>query len=275
MAQSVGNVYSSQATTISREQLKLVTTLVDPPACLLGGWAVHIWVNKRYQEEKGQSYIGSRDIDLGFPVNPDHGPEELQQSNIGRTFETFKDNGFYPSTFGFQKYFDAREAEELTEDEATVRPIHDIIAMRVDIQPDTQHSDAFKAAFGFQPPAEPLLSHAFDGISRPLNDFVEWKLPDDFGIVEFPLLAAMKTRSFPGRSKHHKQVKDLADLYALIWYIDDWQQTLTKAKTFVEEADRHTFKQALDPELITEAAELLGDEPGALQNVFDELAATA
>lgn len=38
--------------------------------CLIGGWAVYESVNKRPEEDKGRQYAGSKDIDIGFHMDP-------------------------------------------------------------------------------------------------------------------------------------------------------------------------------------------------------------
>jgi hypothetical protein len=228
-------------------------------------------VTENYREDKGTGYIGSRDIDLGFPVDPSATAEELQAGNIGTTFDALRYKGFYRSRSGFQKHFDSMTVEELTEDEASQLPMHQVVDMRVDIQPTITESETFNEAFGFQPPAEPLLKQAFDGASRPLTAFVDWDLPEAIRIVDHTLLAAMKIGSFPGRNKHHKKVKDLADLYALIWYAGEWQHTVEEARSFVEREDIDRFQASLEESLIDEAAVLLESSPDELRQVFDEI----
>jgi hypothetical protein len=39
--------------------------------CLLGGWAVFLNVDEDFLRTTGRSYVGSRDIDIGFGLKPD------------------------------------------------------------------------------------------------------------------------------------------------------------------------------------------------------------
>jgi hypothetical protein len=64
-------------------QLKIQT-------CLLGGWAVYYLVNQSFQKATGRSYIGSRDIDLGFHINMDWNQEQLQKLEFATTSKWLK-----------------------------------------------------------------------------------------------------------------------------------------------------------------------------------------
>jgi hypothetical protein len=53
------------------EALKALEVLSDKlpePFLLMGGWAVYITVNDSFLEEHGSTYLGSRDIDVGFHI---------------------------------------------------------------------------------------------------------------------------------------------------------------------------------------------------------------
>ena len=58
--------YAEAVTTLSEGELQDVIAVAEPPACLLGGWAVHLHVTDGFQEAHRRPYIGSRDIDLGI-----------------------------------------------------------------------------------------------------------------------------------------------------------------------------------------------------------------
>lgn len=59
-------MYEDKETEISYKYLREVIEHLGEPICLLGGWAVYFTVNNLFKDEKGHSYLGSRDIDLGF-----------------------------------------------------------------------------------------------------------------------------------------------------------------------------------------------------------------
>ena len=52
--------------------------------------------------------------------------------------------------------------------------------MDIDVIPDTTELDAFESAFGFRPPAEPLLEPVFsDQTGEPLEEHVDWSVSED------------------------------------------------------------------------------------------------
>lgn len=75
-------MYQDYETQISQDHLTAVFSQMKEPVCLLGGWAVYLTVNKRFNEANGRNYLGSRDIDLGFHINPKWPMEELKKSAL-------------------------------------------------------------------------------------------------------------------------------------------------------------------------------------------------
>lgn len=63
-------MYSESETDLSRRHLHVIFEDVKE-GCLLGGWAVFLNVNESFRRTTGRSYIGSRDIDIGFRLKPD------------------------------------------------------------------------------------------------------------------------------------------------------------------------------------------------------------
>jgi len=75
-------MYPSREVELSQQHLKELFR-GEPEPCLLGGWAVYLSVNERFRASMGRDYIGSRDIDLGFHINPEWSVTELQNSAFG------------------------------------------------------------------------------------------------------------------------------------------------------------------------------------------------
>jgi hypothetical protein len=73
-------MYRSREVTISENWLKEVFSL-DYEMCLIGGWAVYETVNRSYMEDMGRPYIGSRDIDVGFHIDPSWNLEQVKESD--------------------------------------------------------------------------------------------------------------------------------------------------------------------------------------------------
>jgi hypothetical protein len=210
---------------------------VKPPVCLLGGWAVYFHVNPGFKREYGRSYIGARDIDIGIHVNPNSTPEELRDGPVGETLTRIEQQGYTKSRFGFVKHVHRETGDRLTEDEAQNYGLHEVFPVYVDIIPDTTELDAFEEAFGFTPPAESLLKPVFrENEGESLQEYVSWSVPETVTIVKSGVLAAMKIRSIPRRTKDHKQVKDIADFHALLWHTNDYSETRNAALRQVTES---------------------------------------
>jgi len=86
-------MYGESETDLSRRHLQMIFEDVEE-GCLLGGWAVFLNVNESFQRTTGHSYIGSRDIDIGFKLTPFLRAEALQRTEFARVFRKLKDAGF-------------------------------------------------------------------------------------------------------------------------------------------------------------------------------------
>jgi hypothetical protein len=253
----VRHYYVNDVTEFSKNELETVIKSVESPVCLLGGWAVHLQVNEGFRREYGRDYIGSRDIDLGFHVDPSRSDVELRDMPVGGSIERIGELGYSRSRFGFVKNFHRETGERLSEDEANELPLHDTFEVFIDIIPDTSELDSFEDAFGFRPPSEPLLKKAFDGNCEPLSGYVDWRVSDSVKIAEPSLLAAMKIRSAPERDKNHKRVKDLADLHALLWYVKDFSEIQKEVTTYVTGGALDRLESCTGSKLFENAANLL------------------
>jgi hypothetical protein len=267
----VRQYYVPQITEISEQELQSIFDATKPPVCLLGGWAVHLHVNPGFSDTHGREYIGSRDIDLGIYINPDWTTTQVKENNIGETLHTIEELGYSRSRFGFVQPFSHDTGERLSEEEARNRPQHELFEVYIDLIPDTTELDTFQEAFGFTPPAETLLKPVFnEDLGEPLSDLVSWDA-EDAQIVPPELLGAMKVRSLPDRDKSHKQVKDIADLHALLWYIKDYNQIKDQVHKIVSDTDLNRLQSAVTEEGINAAANLLQIEPSIIRDSIQRL----
>ena len=264
--------YAQQVTELSEQQLESVFEKVEPPVCLLGGWAVHLHVNPGFQSEQGREYIGSRDIDIGVHIDPEWDREELEDKAVSDSIAAIEELGYTKSRFGFVQNFLRETQERISEEEAQQYDMHEIFQVYIDVIPDTAELDTFREEFGFKPPAEPLLTPVFEeNKAEPLSDYVSWKPSSDKLIVAPELLAAMKIRSLPDRDKSHKQVKDAADLHALLWYVKDYQEMKDDVKEIVTDKDLETLENTVDQKLCEEAAQLLQINAETITNSIQRL----
>lgn len=254
----VRQYYVPQVTQLSEQELQAVFQAAEPPVCLLGGWAVHLHVNPGFQDEVGREYIGSRDIDIGVHIDPSWTAEELQGKPVGQSLTAIHELGYTESRFGFVQHFHRETQERISEDEAGEYDMHEIFQVYIDVIPDTAELAAFREAFGFTPPAEPLLQPVFEANKgEPLARHVSWPVDENVRIASPELLAAMKILSLPDREKSHKQVKDVADLHALVWYVDDYSEIKPAILDHVTETDLDKLDATLNETIFENAANLL------------------
>lgn len=268
----VQQYYVNQITEFSERELQSVAEAMEPPLCLLGGWAVYCHVTPGFEEEHGRSYIGSRDIDLGLHIDPDWNADELAENSIVRSLDLIQELGYTESRFGFVQNFDRETDERISEEEASELSLHEVFQVYIDLIPDTTELDAFEKAFGFRPPAEPLLKPVFEKDQfEPLDKYVSWSSPDSAIIVKPELLAAMKIRALPDRDESHKRVKEIADLHALLWYVKDYNEIKNSILEHVSETDIEQLDIATGQQLYENAANLLQIDSQLVQALIDRL----
>lgn len=268
----VRQYYVDNITDISeRELLPLCRTLV-PPTCLLGGWAVHFHVNDGFQQAYGREYIGSRDVDFGFHVDPGWSTEELLESPISQSIIHVKDAGYDPLSFRFVRYFDQETGEPLTESESRDLPSHRVFNLYLDMISDTPDLGTFRDIQGFTPPAEPLLNAVFsEGAGESLGKFRNWDIPESVLIADPDLIASMKIRSIPDRDREQKRVKDLADLHSLLWYTREYSEMRSDVRSRLTEKDIDQMNRHLDGEMYEQSANLLQIESELIQDTIKQL----
>lgn len=273
MSDADRNQYADEVTAFSENELHQLLEITASPVCLLGGWAVHLHVTDAFQAEHGRQYIGSRDIDLGVHVDPKWDVERLDSKPVAATLTAVESEMAYNrGRFGFYQYFHRMTQERLSDEEAADYPQHEIFRVDIDILPSTKDLAAFEKAFGFRPPAEPLLEPVFtEGDFKTLDTFVEWNAPEEVRLAPRAILAAMKVKAFPDRDKSHKRLKDLCDLHALLWYGSDFNRLLTRVDAHLMPADIDRFRAAVTEERYVNAAMLIDVNAEVLQNSIQQL----
>lgn len=206
-------LYEDYEIEISQKNLATVMAKVKDPVCLLGGWAVYLTVNNRYIQATGREYLGSKDIDLGFHFSKTQTPESIRQSACAIFIKTLEQMGFYHESFRMVQAYHRETRRRLSKDEEKKTYTYNIFKLYVDPIIDNI-PDQFRKIMGFHPIDEPLLRAVFES-----NRYDEI---DEFGAKFFlpkpDVLLATKLKALPNRQKDHKRHKDIADIYALIWY---------------------------------------------------------
>lgn len=208
-------LYDPKEIDLSEKYLSKILLKLKGQSCLIGGWATHTLVNGNFQQNTGLDYIGSRDIDVGFHVDETWNTSQLKNSDLSDTITLIKEMGFHPFSFRFVKNFEVETGRELSEEESKKYPLHEIFQLFFDPIVDKIHPEMRKT-FGFDPIDEPFLSLIFTkNLSTFTNvDGVKTRIPKPH------VLLGMKFNSVQIRDKEHKRIKDIADIYAILWYSD-------------------------------------------------------
>ena len=221
-------MYPDNETTLSRIYLEKVIAALDEPICLIGGWAIRYTVNERFQERFSRDYLGSRDIDLGFHVNPNATEEELRKSGFINALKTLEKEGFQNVSFRLVKNID-QEGKELSSEEQRKLDSHKMVQMYVDLLVDNRSDDLGKIC-KMTIADEPMVSFAFDNEKNKVNlkDFRKRVFVPSPG-----LLLATKLYWMPSREKDHKRLKDIYDIIALIAFTKNNYTLLEEACKFL------------------------------------------
>lgn len=216
-------MYLEFETRISYKYLRQVIAALKEPICILGGWAVFLHVNKRFQEAQGRPYLGSRDIDLGFHLDKNATKEQMKKSALAESLNILeKKLKFESVAFRLLKEIHTETEEEI--DGGKSIPAHFIFPMYVDVLVDNI-PQKFKEVFHFQPADEPLLQFVFtDRMHREELSEFDKKL----WLPKPELLLATKLNALKLRDKEHKKIKDICDMFALLWYTKEKPQELQK-----------------------------------------------
>jgi hypothetical protein len=84
-------LYDVQETDAAMEALKAISRSLPEPFLLIGGWAVYLTVNESFSKIHGTSYLGSRDIDVCFHIDPGQDIDTLRNSSFARALKIVKE----------------------------------------------------------------------------------------------------------------------------------------------------------------------------------------
>jgi len=200
---------------ISEKYLEKVFKLIKDNICLLGGWATYHIVNNNFEKITGRKYIGSRDIDVGFHIDKNWSEEQLKKTEFCTAIKQIENMGFRSVSFRLVKDFNLETGRELTPTESRKLPQYQIFSLFVDPIVDYIHPK-IKPVLGFVPIDEPLLSLVFTQRLTTATSLVGTNVL----LPKTHVLLAMKLNSVINRDQEHKRIKDIADIYALLWHSD-------------------------------------------------------
>ena len=260
-------MYESPETQTSEKYLQKIFKLIKGNICLLGGWATHHVVNQNFRKATGRNYIGSRDIDIGFHINKNWTEEQLRKSEFYTALKQIENMGFQPISFRLAKDFNLETGQELTPAESAKLQLYEILRLYVDLVVDYIHP-RIKLLLGFVPIDEPLLSLVFTK-----NLSITTKL---FGtnilMPQTHVLLAMKLNSVINRDKEDKRIKDISDIYALLWHSDTKITQLKKQLYSIYHPEKaRTTTQAFTKTEIQNVSKNIGVGADQITRVLTEL----
>jgi len=240
-------MYEKYETDLSWKYVKDITRELSKPVIVIGGWAVYFLVNDKFKEFFGKDYLGSKDLDLGYELKGN-----LKKSNFYRDMEYLKKQGFRALGFRLMQEFHTETKERLDSEKAKRIPSSFIHHIYIDMIVDKIPED-FRKVFGFTPIDEPLVNLA-------LKNNVNM---DSFIIPAPEVMLAMKLNSVLGRDKEHKRMKDVCDIFALLYCgnidLNKFYKIYDgdKARRIIEELDLKSASELLntDEEIIKKILE--------------------
>ncbi|MHB8566436.1 MAG: hypothetical protein ACYC7D_08625 [Nitrososphaerales archaeon] len=259
-------MYSDHQISISSRYLEAIIREFSDPPCLLGGWAVYIHLNDKFNSSKGRDYVGSKDIDLGFHLDPTWSEEEYGRSDLRKAIGSITSLGFEAVSFRFMKSF-SQDGTELTKEQARRFRPYEMFDLYIDILVDTADERRHKLV-GFSIAEEPLLQNVFLGKQKDTKRFNDM----DIVLPDPSLLIEMKINSFPNRGQDDKKTKDLTDLCALLLYSSLKLPLFSNSKEQLTR--RENFKKAISDLSETEwnnVARILDEEKSDLKRVVAEI----
>jgi len=260
-------LYEPNEIKTSEKQLEKIFKQLTGSTCLLGGWATYHIVNKNFEKANGRKYIGSRDIDIGFRIDRNWTEAQIRKSNFIKAIKTIENMGFRSVSFRLVKDFGLDTGKELTPEESANLPLYQIFQLYIDPVVDYIHPK-IKSLLGFVPIDEPLLSLVFQDKMYTITTLFKKTvlLPKPY------VLLAMKLNSAPNRDKENKRIKDIADIYALLWYSDIALPRLKNQlfSIYPKEKARKTI-QSFTKEDINKVSTTIGISTQEISRVLTEL----
>jgi len=206
--------------------LQRVISALQEPICVLGGWAVFLHVNKNFQSAQGRPYLGSRDLDLGFHFDKSATVGQMEHSSLAKSIDMLQNKlKFKPMSFRLLKELHTETEEEIADGQ--IIPAHFVFPLYIDLLVD-YIPPKFKEVFHFQPADEPLLRFLFE---MPEHREELKQFGKKLWLPKPELLLATKINALKHRDKEHKKIKDICDIFVLLWYSKEKPQNLKKKIT--------------------------------------------
>jgi hypothetical protein len=235
--------------------------------CLIGGWAVYKAVNRSYMEDMGRSYIGSRDIDIGFHMGPSWNLEQVKSSDYLKFLRHLEREGFTWVGYRFLVGYDYETGKKLSKEEMAKKPAFEIMEFYIDPVVDNLNP-LMSEELLINPIDEPLLSQVFDK-----KQVKEVSLSSSIRAIipEPEVLLAMKLNTVDSRTKDHKRIKDIADIFALIWHSEtDLHEIRAKVIAIKDIKEIEDTIKGFNMNELKQVSNIIDYEVGEITNILNE-----
>jgi len=236
---------------------------INTRICLIGGWAVYHTVNDYFSKKKKRPYIGSRDIDFGIYLKPMMGKSELISTTLFKLINMLESEGFQSEGIRYRKdiTYKSKDPNDGKIKEESFPLYIDII---VNSYPPS-YSDIIHQYF-FE---EPLVEIIYDNRQNQID------IPEISNLIFMPIpeiLLACKIKAIPSRDTHHKRVKDMCDLYSLLFYTaKSFDKTVNELKKYIQPDTVIQLKNTINKKMMEESERKIGDPSGSINTVIGNL----
>jgi len=189
---------------------------------------------------------------------------ELESTNLFKTLKILESDGYRPEGFRYRK--DVAYAELGIKDDMEK---NETFALYVDILVNSYPpslNDLYPNCF-FE---VPLIEQVYNNTKYQVKMS---SISDNLFIPTREIIIAMKIHSLSTRGNiRHKMVKDLCDLYGLLWYSPKSLKEITKElPKFLEGNSLEKLKNKIDSALMKECEVILGEPKGSMNTVLNDL----
>jgi len=258
-------MYETRITDLSKQYLEKLAKVIEDDLYLIGGWAVYSVVNENFFQVRKREYIGSRDIDIGFHFESQWDREMIKSCSFINCISQLENLGFQWQSFRLYKDFDYDTLKELSSEESARKPDYEIVRMYIDPVVDIIHND-FSEICGYNPIDEPLLTLGFQN-----NWFMTHNEFDNIKVTLPHLLLAMKMNSVLDRDKEDKRIKDICDIFALMWHsITSFEDIKLRFRMIYDRTKASKIISQFTKDDINRVAETLGITSNEINTVFSD-----
>lgn len=189
---------------------------------------------------------------------------ELESTNLFKTLKILESDGYRPEGFRYRK--DVAYAELGIKDDMEK---NETFALYVDILVNSYPpslNDLYPNCF-FE---VPLIEQVYNNTKYQVKMS---SISDNLFIPTREIIIAMKIHSLSTRGNiRHKMVKDICDLYGLLWYSPKSLKEITKElPKFLEGNSLEKLKNKIDSALMKECEVILGEPKGSMNTVLNDL----